>query len=181
MIFEELLHLLPKLRSLTTWMIGPEVGAKLPDDVKTPKPIPLGCCPVCTRNGRSRICRIVGGSYHDFFDSKNWTRPDLAVMFHRGHMQDYEEDFAPTVKLLVTQNITTMCTTYNKQEMLEDTENFRKLGANFISEGAVNPWRSMIKRLDHLDHEPYVIWYMYYYWYIIGQIHVDEDLIEEVD
>lgn len=101
MSFEELLHLLPKLRSLTTWMIGPEMTARNPGDVTTPKPISLGCCPVCERNGMTRTCRVVGGKYHDFFTTKEWSRPDLAVMFHSGHTQEYEKDFAPTVKLLV--------------------------------------------------------------------------------
>lgn len=39
----------------------------------------------------------------------------------------------------------------------------------------------MTKKLDHLDHDPYAVWCMYYYWYIIGHIQVDEDLLEEVD
>lgn len=37
-------------------------------------------------------------------------------MFHSGHTQDYEEEFAPMVKLLVKENITTLCTTYNKRK-----------------------------------------------------------------
>lgn len=62
-----------------------------------------------------------------------------------------------------------MCTTFNELEMLQETESFRKLGANFISEGALNPWRGVIKKLDHLDHHPHTVFYTYFYWYIIGQ------------
>lgn len=164
--FEELLHLLPALRSLHCVLAGPELGQ--PVD-KNNELITFGCCPVCTDANRTRSAATFQGVYHDLAHSAAYEKPDLAVAFHTGSSQDQVGQWLPTLRHLVGAGHPTVFTSYNLGEMEEETELLAKgLGAQLLVPGQKNKWRCMVPRLEIMEEVENQLFYENWYWYMIS-------------
>jgi splicing suppressor protein 51 len=164
MVFEEILHLLPKLHSLQLTLVGPEI-AKEAVSLKFQE---LGCCQSCSARSRKRTAFLYRGLYHDFIHTEQYQHPDLAVAFHTGFSQEAREEWMPTIRHLASAQYPALFTTYNKEEMQQETMIFSRLGAKFVQEGEPNPWKAVCPILEPMGSEENNVYYSNQYCYIVG-------------
>ncbi|KAF2687060.1 hypothetical protein K458DRAFT_476021 [Lentithecium fluviatile CBS 122367] len=168
--FEEILHLVPGLRSLHITAAGPGLaGGDLGQGGSPFLPkTSLDCCPACKADGRTRSISIYQGLYHDFEKTSNYDKPDLTVLFNSGWIdgEDAESDWAPTIQLLVNSDVPALFTTYNEGEVQNETRRLREMGAKFLVEPGVNKWRGLVPAPEFIDEE-YGMWYQNAYRYVI--------------
>ena len=164
MCFEELVHWLPSCKALRLVLTGPQVGlpAKFADKIFDPE-----CCPSCVAKGRSRPWSYYPELYHDYaYESDQYAHPDLAVIFHSGFSHEETESWALTIRYLLANNIPTLCTTYNEREKSDDIRILRTLGAQFVNDAGLNPWKSLNPRLDRLEPKRHSTYFWNTYRYI---------------
>ncbi|KAL1879185.1 hypothetical protein Daus18300_001764 [Diaporthe australafricana] len=169
MMFEEILHLFPNLNTIKVFHIGPKTPQSTGKEGKSPHYnfIDLECCPPCSATGRQRWVATYRGLYHDFVKIEEYTKPDLAVLFHSGRSQDEIESWAPTTRFLVDQDITTACTTYTRNEADEEMyELEHALQAKIIQRIEENKWKGLVPSLETMEEPGPAVYYSNYYWYM---------------
>ncbi|KAJ7899700.1 hypothetical protein B0H13DRAFT_2029673 [Mycena leptocephala] len=142
MVFEEILHRLPEVKTLKLVLCGPEMpGGHIP------RTIALDTCPECTELGRKRIHEHVSDTYHGFVQNRGskFERPDLCVAFNSGASQQSMNTWPTTFKLLVERKIPTLFTAYNREEAEAEAALLRATGATLHPAlgPAKNPWGSI--------------------------------------
>ncbi|KAF2026312.1 hypothetical protein EK21DRAFT_115990 [Setomelanomma holmii] len=166
--FEELLHLVPALKSLSITAIGPSslLIGEGPKEQSTKQDLP--CCNTCQSQRRKRFLASYKGLYHDFAKSSLFEKPDLIVAFNSGFVDgdDAETDWDQTIQMIVDSGHATLFTAYNPREAFHEQEKLKSLSARFITDPSENKWRSLVPMPEFLDVE-YEIWYQNYYSYII--------------
>lgn len=167
--FEEILHLVPGLRSLHITAAGPSSwqGAANQATPFFPK-MNLDCCPSCKADGRKRTIASYRGVYHDFVTTPDYDEPDLVVLFNSGWVDglDAESHWEPTIKLLVEGGIPALFTTYNAQEAQNEKAKLMGLNAKFVVEPGKNKWSGLVPTPEFIDEE-YGMWFQNAYRYII--------------
>lgn len=166
--FEEILHLIPTLKSLDITAVGPSsqlYGQGL--EGYAPR-YDLPCCETCQSQGRKRPISAYKGLYHDFASSSFYEKPDLIVAFNSGCVDgdDADSDWDRTIRLIVDSGIPALFTTYNPREAWHEQVKMRSLGAKFIVEPEKNKWSSLVPMPEFLDEE-FEMWYQNYHRYII--------------
>ncbi|KAJ7844891.1 hypothetical protein B0H14DRAFT_2775756 [Mycena olivaceomarginata] len=142
MVFEEILHRLPEIKTLKLVLCGPEMpGGHIP------RTIALDTCPECTRLGRKRIHEHVADTYHGFVQNKGtkFEKPDLCIAFNSGASQESTHTWPATFKFLVERKILSLFTAYNREEAEAEATLLRAAGATLHSAlgPAKNPWGSI--------------------------------------
>ncbi|KAJ6496311.1 hypothetical protein C8R45DRAFT_985563 [Mycena sanguinolenta] len=142
MVFEEILHRLPEVKTLKLVLCGPEMpGGRIP------RTIPLETCSDCTRLGRKRIHEHVADTYHGFVQNKGtkFEKPDLCIAFSSGASQESRHTWSATFKLLVDRKIPTLFTAYNREEAEGEAALLRVAGAKLHPDlgPSKNPWGSI--------------------------------------
>lgn len=165
MLFEDILHLLPRLKRLHILLSGPNVSSQA-RNADPGHDIELDCCPDCQFLGKRRSIALHGGLYHEYASTSPFCKPDLAVLFHSGRSQEAVESWAPTTRTLVNSGIRTLCTTYSKTEATEEVAELDQLKANFILRPEENKWRGLCPFPEFLEDAEHSAYYMNYYWYI---------------
>lgn len=163
--FEELLHLLPALRTLHCVLVGPQLQTEGGTGGGTVEVV--DCCAACTRAGWAKSFETFEGVYHDYVAHPRYVKPDMAVAFHTGATVEFMEEWKPTLQHLVGVEHATVFTTYNKTEMVDETARLRDFKATFAVEGERNQWQSLIPRVDVLEEIENDIFYENMYWYIL--------------
>lgn len=164
MLFEELLHLLPNLKSIHTQFIGLEL----------PRPVDSGsteldCCEPCQAPKRTRSMGMLKGSYTDYVRSQQVFRaPDMAVLFHTGHSQEAVQEWKPTIRYLAHASFPSLFTSYNRKEMEEETAGLKGMGAKFIVEGVENRWRGLRPLLEVAEEREGATFFMNGFWYVVA-------------
>lgn len=170
MMFEEILHLFPDLRTLKTVLVGPQTPKNTGPDGKGESHgfVDHDCCPQCTAQGRQRFVATYRGMYHDFAKIEQYAKPDLAVLFHSGRTQCEVESPAPTIRYLVDNDIVVVCTTCTKREAVEEVVQLnRDLGAKMIRRIEENKWESLVPLLETGDGAEHSVYYGDDYWYMV--------------
>lgn len=154
--FEEILHLVPNLKSLHVTGVGP-TAFRMDAGQTSPlsRTMNVECCPICTSEGRSRSVASYHGLYHDLAKTTGYTKPDLFVLFNSGWVDgdDAESDWRPTIKLLIESNIPALFTTYNADEATNEKMKMRQLGGRFLVEPEKNKWSGLVPMPEFLDVE----------------------------
>jgi splicing suppressor protein 51 len=168
MLFEELLHVLPSLKSIHTSFIGLELPS--PEDNEALASLPLDCCEPCIALNRKRSMTMYKGSYIEFMRAHRIFRaPDIAVLFHTGHSQESISDWLPTIRYLGTQaSHASVFTCFNKMEMTEEIEGLKGAGARFLVDGEENKWRGRRPLLEVAEEEEGSKFHMNAYWYVVA-------------
>jgi splicing suppressor protein 51 len=164
MSFEEILHLLPSMQEIHCSFVGIE----LPRITDGNGRILFDCCPRCVAAKRKRSLEMWRGAYHDYIKTDMYVKPDLAVAFHTGHTMEAVKEWKPTIDHLVDAEHCTLFTTFNEDELLEEMEAMKKLGAIFIREGEKNKWKGMKPHLEGMEVEEDMVYYYNQYWYIVA-------------
>ncbi|KAJ6607178.1 hypothetical protein B0H10DRAFT_2073036 [Mycena sp. CBHHK59/15] len=141
MVFEEILHRLPAVKTLKLVLCGPELDPSIHNKV-----IPMETCPDCTRRGRKRIHQHIADTYHSFIQKQGskFEKPDLAIAFNSGSSQESTATWPATFKALVQKNIPSILTAYNREEAEAEAKLLSAAGANLRPSlgPRKNPWGS---------------------------------------
>lgn len=92
-----------------------------------------------------------------------YTKPNLAVAFPTGHAECAVEDWAPTLKHFTNTRYYTLFTTYDKNEMVQETAALARLGARFLVRGEKNRWSG--KTPMQIEHG---VFSYNQFWYIVA-------------
>ncbi|KAJ7447651.1 hypothetical protein FB451DRAFT_1054349 [Mycena latifolia] len=132
LIFEEILHRLPEIKTLKLLLCGPEVPG-----LRIPKVIPTETCPslACSRS-----------TYHSYVQNQGtkFEKPDLCIAFNSGASQE-SHTWPATLKVLVERKIPSVFTAYNREEAEGEAALLRAAGARLLpGMGPIqNPWGSI--------------------------------------
>jgi splicing suppressor protein 51 len=167
-IFEEILHLLPALKTLRMTAVGPSAwldqgrtsGHQVLDQVS--------CCPACKTLGRSRPFASYKGLYHKFITTPQYEKPDLIVAFNSGWVDgdDAESDWQQTIRQIVRSEVAALFTTYDSGEVEHERSVLNMLRAKFVVEPAENKWKGLVPTPEFVDEE-FGLWHQNNWSYII--------------
>ncbi|KAE9396397.1 hypothetical protein BT96DRAFT_1021389 [Gymnopus androsaceus JB14] len=131
MVFEEILHRLPKVKTLQLLLCGPDLK-KIIDN--SGQAVNMDTCP----------------KYHEYAQKQGsgYIKPDLAIAFNSGAFQLAVESWTETIKFLVAQKIPAAFTSYNREEAEAEASILRSAGGNLIPGLGPrrNPWGSQVLR-----------------------------------
>ncbi|KAJ6518318.1 hypothetical protein C8R47DRAFT_1312737 [Mycena vitilis] len=152
MVFEEILHRLPEVKTLKMVLCGPEMpGGHIP------RTIALDTCAECTQRGRRRVHEHVADTYHSYVQNKatKFEKPDLAIAFNSNTALESAQIWPATLKLLHDRKIPALFTTYNREEAETEAKVLRAAGAKLHTAlgPTKNPWGSI-----KLIPEPEKVW-----------------------
>ncbi|KAL5373337.1 hypothetical protein DPSP01_012780 [Paraphaeosphaeria sporulosa] len=164
--FEELLHLMPSVKSLHITAIGPGIPGPVNGTVIAKQS--LDCCPPCKVDGRQRSISLYKGVYHEFVLEPTSEKPDLVVLFNSGWIDgdDTKSHWEPTIKALIDENVPALFTTYNFEEAQHEQKRFKELGARFVTEVGENKWRGLVPTPEFIDEEN-GMWFNNAYRYVV--------------
>ncbi|KAF7329079.1 MYND-type domain-containing protein [Mycena kentingensis (nom. inval.)] len=140
-MLEDLLHLLPKLQSLTVILIGPNLES-----------MPGGegdnACEYCKPRGRKRMVIRRCLTYHDFALTAEFraNRPDLIAGFNTGMAEVGTEGWVPSIRVILDSNVPTVFTMYSSVEAFADMLFLSGLGAKFVVKAESNVWRGGVPK-----------------------------------
>ncbi|KXS22405.1 hypothetical protein M427DRAFT_130095 [Gonapodya prolifera JEL478] len=152
--FEELLHLLPRLRTLHVRFIGPEISHVVNLPAPHTKPEPEGTCPACTKRGVTRSYSLHGTDYATYrahsSRSPDWKRPDLVMAYNTGlAAPEHAAEWASGVKAIREVDVPCAFTAYNRGEIVRDADALRRLGCGVVAGGPrKNRWMGLDVRWD---------------------------------
>ncbi|CAG8673006.1 16208_t:CDS:2 [Racocetra persica] len=138
MSFEEIMHILPNIRTLQLILIGIELSSKTMG-------VSLQCCPRCTKADRKRIYSLHPISYHEYSASDDFITPQIVVGFNIGL---YDEFWKPSVEFLIEKELPCIFTSYSKDEANQDAKMLKTLGAKIIVSANENKWRSTMPLVE---------------------------------
>ncbi|KAJ7628736.1 hypothetical protein FB45DRAFT_43627 [Roridomyces roridus] len=139
-VFEEILHRLPNVKTLKMVFCGPAV----PPGIMTED---LDTCPDCTQRGNKRIYEYTTEEYHQYVKRKGgaFEPPDLCVGFDSAVFAGWPER-EKTYRLLSERKIRTVFTAYNREEAEMEVELLQMLGVTLhptFGQAVKNPWGSL--------------------------------------
>lgn len=143
-VWEEMMHCLPNIQTLTSVLIGPEA-----DDAGRDMMSDVACCPTCQVNNRTRIMGVYSTTYHDHF-KKFKAVPDFIVAYNTGLYDECTESWKESIKVMLDMNVPCFFTSFDGNEASADVEVVKSIGGKMLyKEGArENPFKDMTPRYD---------------------------------
>ncbi|CAG8689860.1 325_t:CDS:1, partial [Dentiscutata heterogama] len=117
MSFEEIMHILPNIKTLQLILIGIELSSKIIG-------VSLQCCPRCTKANRKRIYSLHPVSYDEYSVSDDFITPQFVVGFN---IDLYEESWKSSVEFLIEKEIPCTFTSYSKDEANQNVKILKDL------------------------------------------------------
>ncbi|KAJ7743443.1 hypothetical protein DFH07DRAFT_835518 [Mycena maculata] len=141
-VFEEILHRLPQVKTLKLLLCGLEMAGG-----RVPRVFPMDTCPVCTAQGRKRVHEHVSDTYHAYVQAQGtkFETPDLCIAFNSGASQESTHSWPATFKLLVDRKMPSVFTAFNREEAKAEAALLRSAGATLHAAlgPTKNPWGSI--------------------------------------
>lgn len=164
-VFEELLHHLPKLRNLVMGFIGPNIGFHGKVETDTSK---MWCCSKCQLADRPFWEYFIwDGLYHDFLRSplSAQYKPDMIFAFHSHHHQAETNKWGPTLERIIDLDTPAVFTAYTRTDAVGGEMFLDAMGAYISKSLDINPWKGVISHGNTFN-ERYMQSYMNGYWFI---------------
>ncbi|TFK27227.1 hypothetical protein FA15DRAFT_217835 [Coprinopsis marcescibilis] len=151
MVFEEILHRLPRVKELEIVLYGPELSRIMAHGHK-PLRIEMETCPDCRRKGRKRIHNYIPKAYHQAVadDGSGFQIPDLAAAFNSGASEIDKSLWKQTIDVLIEKAIPSVFASYNSEEAEREAEILKEAGAQ-LADGlgpCPNPFGSMVLKTE---------------------------------
>ncbi|KAL0563907.1 hypothetical protein V5O48_018153, partial [Marasmius crinis-equi] len=164
-MLEELLHFLPKLKTLKILFVGPETI-----DPSGGNETNLAC-EFCVAKGRSRTSTFYKGTYHDFVltPGASANRPDLIVGLNTGMSEVDHESWKKTIGVIRDLDVPALFTCYTKREGESEMRMMKGMGVKIAKELSLNKWRGVVPKSNNYwntDDEGPIAAYNSYYKYI---------------
>ncbi|KAK0184854.1 hypothetical protein F5146DRAFT_938103 [Armillaria mellea] len=130
-VFEEILHRLPRVKTLKLVLCGPQ----LPDLMKpwSSEVMTMDTCSDCKNKSRARLHEHRRELYHELGARSTLQNPDLAVAFNSGLSEESAGTWPETIKFLVERKIPSIFTAYNRHEAEADAKILTRCGAQLVS------------------------------------------------
>jgi splicing suppressor protein 51 len=167
--FEEVLHLLPSLKTLQISFVGLNVLDVPNSNIEAQTQYAFQCCTMCTHMGRSISISVWRGPYHKYIDTIPYRSPDLAAAFHSGFSVDEQENWRLTIRYLAHAPHPTLFTAGRYFEILGEIAVWKDLEARFVRHSEVNKWKGMSPSLIVCGDKPNEVSYSNHWWYIVKQ------------
>ncbi|KAJ6568521.1 hypothetical protein B0H19DRAFT_1023955 [Mycena capillaripes] len=143
--FEEILHRLPKVKTLKLVLCGPDLPGSHLQRTLTVEGV---TCPQCKKLGRKRIHEYAPYTYHELVQNKGgeFETPDLCIAFNSGASQASMHTWPATFQVLVERKIPSLFTSLNREEAELEAALLRVAGANLHPAlgPSKNPWGSTV-------------------------------------
>ncbi|KAJ6554867.1 hypothetical protein B0H19DRAFT_1154664 [Mycena capillaripes] len=138
MVFEEILHRVPEVKTLKLLLCGPEMPGN-----HIPRVIAMDTCPECTKLGHKRIHEHVADTYHGYVQHQGtkFEKPDLCIAFNSGASQESIHTWPATFKLLIERKVPSLFTAYNREEAEAEAQLLR--AASAILHPALGPAKNL--------------------------------------
>ncbi|EJD50897.1 hypothetical protein AURDEDRAFT_112021 [Auricularia subglabra TFB-10046 SS5] len=159
---EELMHVLPGVKTLEWTMVGPSMG-RLGDANEATSEV--DCCPPCKAHGRRRILGWNNVRYQQYTAQPGYAAPDLAVGFNCG-MHEQPQSWGPVLDHLAARRIPAVFTSYSEGEAKADAHVVRKSGIAMRWESERNAWAGLRAQWDFCVEGG--AWYENAYWLGFG-------------
>ena len=142
-VWEEIMHCLPRVKTMRVVFVGPEVGY-------TYSLRPMQACPNCMANGRTRLQAGYALTYHDYHKSSEFIMPDFVAAFNTGMFEEYTESWKTSLESLLNMDVPCIFTSYDKNEGKSDHEVLTEVNARtLLTAGPVlNPFHADIPLID---------------------------------
>ncbi|KAK0451217.1 uncharacterized protein EV420DRAFT_1274421 [Desarmillaria tabescens] len=144
--FEEILHRLPRVKTLKLILCGPQ----LPNLMKpwSSEVMVMDTCSDCKSKTRARIHEHRRELYHELGVQSTFGNPDLAVAFNSGLSEENAGTWPDTIKFLVKRKIPSIFTAFNRQEAEADAKILIRCGAQLVSSlgPRKNLWGSLLAK-----------------------------------
>nr|GAT51356.1 predicted protein [Mycena chlorophos] len=139
---EELLHYLPKLKTLTMIYVGPEVWDNGSEGHN------FACMKECLPQGRRRFSIRRTMTYHAFTQTSTFrvNPPDLVAGFNTGMGEVDTVSWRNSLRVVLDRNVPAVFTAYSMMEGRDDTRLLRSMDAHFIKGLERNKWRGPIPK-----------------------------------
>ncbi|KAJ6602426.1 hypothetical protein DFH09DRAFT_899920, partial [Mycena vulgaris] len=164
-MLEEILHYLPKLKSVTVVYVGPNVY---------PADEPNLACSACQRAGRRRIAIRSSSTYtirlyHKFATTPTYRAnpPDLVAGFNTGMGEVETAGWKASMAVVLDSAVPAVFTTYTMYEAINDTNMLRGVGAFFLKNVEKNSWRGGIPMIQERFEEWGADHYVNNYWFMV--------------
>lgn len=152
---EELLHLLPNLKTLRLALFSAE-GVLLPGP---PRVVGANAtCDACAAAGRTAPVLLVGGAYATAGLPGAYEEPDLVVGLNSGihstvAADGHREEWVPMVAAIAARRTPLVLTSYTAEEAVEDADALAVMlsgvdGYGVVDGPAINPWGSAKPYVD---------------------------------
>lgn len=160
MLWEEVMHCLPRVKHLHIVFIDPKIQDIPGLDGNESD---FQCCKNCYPRGRTLKRKMVGKLYHVFQKSSGFSRPDIVVAFNTGMYEVGTEGWKETVNVLLDMNVPAVFTSFCNEEAVQDIEVLRSLDANLLNRRPVfNPFRSLGAQIEACGRDDFYHTNMYY-------------------
>ncbi|KZV88916.1 hypothetical protein EXIGLDRAFT_162085 [Exidia glandulosa HHB12029] len=143
---EEILHVLPGVKTLEWFMVGPSMGKVGNDDENIAD---VESCPECEKAGRKRRIGWFNKRYQSFAIPSNpdYRKPHLAIGFNSG-MHERPQSWGPVLDMLYEQGVPSVFTSYSLNEAKEDAHVVEKSDIPLMWKEERNLWRGERKQWD---------------------------------
>ncbi|RIB05735.1 hypothetical protein C2G38_2218839 [Gigaspora rosea] len=138
MSFEEIMHILPNIKTLQLILIGIELPSKTIG-------VSLQCCPRCTKANRKRIYSLHSTSYDEYSVSDDFITPQIVVGFN---IDLNEETWNSSIEFLIEKELPCIFTSYSKEEANQNVKMLKDLGAKIIVGAKENKWGSTMPLVE---------------------------------
>ncbi|KAJ7471872.1 hypothetical protein FB451DRAFT_1559085 [Mycena latifolia] len=147
-IMEELLHYLPRLKSVTLVYVGPEVDGA--------HSAPNLACSQCQGMGRNRATIRHRATYHEFAHSSEYSAhpPDLVVGFNTGMGEIDVTGWRASLGVMLASATPAVFTSYTAIEASLDAALLRRMGALFLKDPQKNIWSASPASIQEKYRQP---------------------------
>ncbi|EJK56535.1 hypothetical protein THAOC_23558 [Thalassiosira oceanica] len=155
-VWEEIMHVLPRVKRMNVFLVGPETGVSHPLTQ-------VQACPDCVTKGRVRLQCCQQTTYHEFRASEHFVTPDFIAAFNTGMFEECTESWKESLNVMLELNAPCIFTSYNLLEAQADEKVLEQVGAKLIRDAELNPFRAQIPKVDYSeDCEAFFYDNMYY-------------------
>lgn len=155
-VWEEIMHCLPAVKTLKVIYIGPE--GRLNFGLSS-----IEACPDCTAKGRVRMQGFHDMTYHEYYTSDDFVKPDFVAAYNTGMYDEYTQEWKDSLKVLLDLDVPCIFTSYNELEGVEDLKVLREVGAKTLTETTMlNPFQVMVPYIDDNFIDKFFYSNMYY-------------------
>lgn len=143
-VWEEIMHCLPSVKTMNVIFVGPEVNIR-----NYSRLFAVQGCPDCCSKDRVRKQAFHELTYHDYYASDEFVKPDLVVAFNTGMYEEYTDSWKQSLEVMLTLDVPCMFTSYNKHEGDADFDVLVEVNARTLTDSTVlNPFRVDFPKLD---------------------------------
>lgn len=155
-VWEEIMHVLPRVKRMNVFLVGPETGVSHPLTQ-------VQACPDCVTKGRVRLQCCQQTTYHEFRASEHFVTPDFIAAFNTGMFEECTESWKESLNVMLELNAPCIFTSYNLLEAQADEKVLEQVGAKLTRAAELNPFRVQIPKVDYSeDCEAFFYDNMYY-------------------